>query len=98
MIFLSSNHFSVDDQISDVVSYLSNHADYATLMDTDFLAAFPEYNTLEWSGSWVDTENSGVDVEFMSWVCDWLEDKTPVYWRDGEPVIPEDDDPEEDES
>ncbi len=95
---LSSNHFSHDDQVADVLSYLS-HTDDATLrgLADDFLREFPEYNSLEWSGSWVDAEASGVDPEYMSWAADWIENNTPVFWSDGEPFLPEEGD-EEDES
>jgi len=94
---LSSNHYSTDDQIADVVSFLSNDDTYSTLMDTRFIAEFPEYNELVWSGSWVDTESSNVDLEYMSWVAEWLENYTPVFWEEGEPYMaePDDIDPED---
>ena len=98
MIVLSSNAFSVDDQTADVLSYLSSaplNADesdkYAGTM-ARFVAEFPEYNSLTWSGSWVDTEASGVDPEYMSWVRDWIEANTDVTWFEGEPVIFEESD------
>ena len=95
MIFLSSNAFSVDDQTADVLSHLSNGtAEQQAQMET-FVLTFPEYNTLEWSGSWVDTEASGVDPDYMSWVRDWIEERTDVSWNDGEPVIWEDGDENE---
>lgn len=86
---LSSGHFSHDIQIADVISYLSLVDEYAATM-ARFCEEFPEYNGLAWSGSWVDWEASGVDAEFMSWVCDWIESNTPVYWEDGEPWLPSD--------
>lgn len=97
MIALSSNGFSVDDQMADVVSYLSLSDEYGALMEGEFLAAFPEYNSLTWSGSWVDTEASGVDLEYTSWVIDWLEAHTPVYWDEGEPWLAESGDLSEDQ-
>jgi hypothetical protein len=92
MISLSANHESHDDQIADVVSFLSQYPEYQTLMDAEFLAAFPEYNSLTWFGSWMDAEASGVDPDYMSWVADWIEANTPVRWEDGEPFLPEKDD------
>ena len=83
---LSSGHFSHDDQIADVLSYLSGVEAFKATMDR-FCEEFPEYNDLVWSGSWVDWEASGVDVEYMLWVCDWIESNTPVYWEDGEPWV-----------
>lgn len=84
---LSSNSYSHDDQVADVVSFLSQHDDTGlqALMQDKFLAEFPEYNRLTWSGSWVDHEASGVDPDYMSWVTDWLEEHTPVTWDEGEP-------------
>lgn len=97
MIIISSNHFSVDDQTADALSYLSlsDDPELAKLSD-QFSAEFPEYNTLVWSGSWVDTEASNVDVEYMDWVRDWIEAHTPIHWYDGEPIIDEEgDEPDE---
>lgn len=78
-VALSSNHYSVDIQLSDVVG----------LMPADVRAAFdaehPEWGSLVWSGSWVDYEASGVDVEYTSWAVDWVESHTNVRWEDGEP-------------
>ena len=91
MRFLSSNAFSVDDQARDVIRQLE--PDDAS----KFAAAFPDYNGLTWSGSWVDTEASGVDCEYMSWAVDWIESNTDVIWEDGEPVIWEDGDRAEDD-
>ena len=96
MITISSNGFSVDDQIADAVSYLSNTHFIAGKVEEDFHRQFPEYNTLVWSGAWVDPEASGVDPEYMCFVADWLESNTPICWSDGEPVIFEEgDDPDE---
>ena len=46
---------------------------------------FPEYPSLVWSGAHVDTAASGVEVEYMSWLADAIENMTSVYWEDGEP-------------
>jgi hypothetical protein len=87
-VALSNNHSSFDNQVADVVSWLSNQPQYADLMERRFTQNdFPEYNSLVWEGSWVDTEASGVEPDYMSWVAEWLEDKSPVYWEDGEPWI-----------
>lgn len=91
---LSSNHFSVDDQIRDVVRWMEREhpARYAAL-----LKEFPEWPSLTWAGSWVDANASEVDPDFMSWVADWIESRSNVRvsWEDGEPwlyrvYIPED--------
>jgi len=86
---LSNNGWSADDQMADVVSWLSHDVGFRDVSDR-FEAEFPEYNSLVWGGSHVDTEASGVDPEYTSWVIDWIEDNTPVFWEDGEPWIDED--------
>jgi len=78
---LSSDHFSHDDQVRDVVNWLDEPS------RVKFLAAFPEWDRLVWDGSWLEPEASGVDPEYTSWVCVWLEQNTAVYWSDGEPWI-----------
>lgn len=79
---ISDNHFSLDEQIEDAIAYLTDEQYEA------FRREFPEYDEgLIWSGSWVDTERSGVDPEFMSWVADWIESNTNIYWEDGEPWL-----------
>lgn len=79
---ISSNHYSFDLQVSDVMAYFE-HTDpntYALLV-----GEFPEYPSLVWGGSWVDTAASGVDHEYMAWLSDAIEDMTSVCWDDGEP-------------
>lgn len=88
MIPLSSNHLSVDDQIDAVVSHLK-HAPDLSRQYRALRVEFPEYERLVWSGSWVDAEASKVDPEYMSWVADWIERNTPIYWEDGEPWLRE---------
>lgn len=92
MYAISSNHFSVDQQIADAVSSLTD--DQRTAFD----AEFPEWDTLKWSGSWVDTDASGVDVEYTCWVADWIEANTSIHWEEGEPWMREADDETDDET
>jgi predicted dithiol-disulfide oxidoreductase (DUF899 family) len=94
MIPLSSNHLSVDDQIDAVVSHLK-HDPLLSTAYRQFREEFPEYDRLKWEGSWVATVKSDVDSEYMSWVADWIENNTPIYWEEGEPWLPEADDEEE---
>lgn len=89
---LSSNHLSVDDQINDVVTRYIVGGEY----DSAFFAEFPEYDSLVWEGAWIDPEASDVDVEYMSWVADWIESNTPVTWEEGEPWLIEGDADDED--
>jgi hypothetical protein len=90
MIPLSSNHFSVDNQIDSTVTYLT-HAPELEREARQFRDAFPEYAHIVWAehSSWIDAEASGVDPEFMSWVADWIEANTPIFWEEGEPWLPE---------
>lgn len=76
---LSSNAFSHDTQVSDAINYLTPSE------RLEFHGEFPEYESLIWSGSWVDTDASGVDQEYMQWVTDWIEQNTSIRWEDGEP-------------
>lgn len=97
MITLSSNHVGHDDQVRDTLRYISTEypAKYA-----EFVAQFPEWETLQWSPpmSSLDTELNGVDVEYTSWVTDWIENNTSVTWWEGEPVIIEEGDDDEDDA
>lgn len=87
---LSSNGYSFHDQIADALSWLS-HA--FPEMSDKFVDEYPEYNRLEWTGAWVDHEASNVDPDYMSWVADWLENNTPIYWSEGEPRVDNSDNP-----
>lgn len=79
---LSSNRLSTEDQAKDVVDWLK-----AELPDVhaELLDEMPEVANIQMSGSSVDTEAMGVDVEWCSWLVDWLEYNAPVEWDDGEP-------------
>jgi hypothetical protein len=94
MITLSSNHYSVDDQANDVLSWLTDpeNAALAGFSWSAFTTEFPEWQHAVWSGAWLDTDAMGVDPEFMSWVIDWIERNSRVTWDDGEPYLLEDSD------
>lgn len=90
---LSSNAFSVDDQIADVISFLSLNDDQSFRGEPSlFESEFPEYNSLVWSGAWVDWTSSDVDPDYMNWVAEWIESNTDVTWIDGAPYLMEEDD------
>jgi len=83
---LSSNHYSVDGQLDDVIGYLD------TCRPTIFaamVAAFPEIptRTMGEHSSWFDTEAMGVDQEWSSWLIDWIESNVNILWDDGEPWL-----------
>jgi hypothetical protein len=82
---LSSGHFSVDQQVSDAIQYMSGHYahEYGQL-----IVEFPELLNVRWesnTSAWWDTQAMGVDVEYDSWVIDWIESHTDIRWIDGEP-------------
>lgn len=86
---LSSNHFSHDLQVADVIDYLiADELTFKRLNET-----FPELEAAltnlasDNKSSWVDTGMLGLDPDFMSWVTDWIEENTSVYWEDGEPWV-----------
>lgn len=84
---LSSNHNSFDQQVDDALDWLRGNIpehEYNNL-----LAKFPEADSRVMDGAWFDTDMMGVDQEWSSWVCDWIEANTPVYWEDGEPFYVE---------
>jgi predicted nucleotidyltransferase len=99
MIIISSNHASVDSQTADAVAYLdaSDSPELQHLAE-QLTAEFPEFYGLTWNNlsSWVDTEASSVDIEYMDWVRDWIERNTPIRWYEGEPIIDEEGDEEDD--
>lgn len=81
---LSNNSFSHDTQVQDAMAYLDEQ------QKEEFLKRFPEWDTLVWSGANVDWHASAIDPDYMSWVTDWLEAETEIYWEDGEPWFPGD--------
>lgn len=82
---ISSNHKSVDEQISDAMDWLKINApgDYARIVEQ-----YPEWLNRKWlmpGEAWLDTEAMGVDEEWSSWLADAIEQSTNIYWEDGEP-------------
>ena len=93
---LSSNHFSNDQQLADVVSYMEHHLPEKHV---EFLARYPEWPKLGFIGTsssldylpvtrdGIDYYEGDLDVEATCWMVDWIEANTEVYWEDGEPWI-----------
>lgn len=79
---VSSNGFSHDLQVMDALNWMeTEHNDeWETLV-----RRLPEVTRLVWEGSWVDTDATRCDPDFMSWVADALEDTGFIEWEDGEP-------------
>lgn len=81
---LSSNHFSPDLQVLDVLNWMEVMFpdEFATIV-----AEFPQVGGgLIMSGSWFDTKAMGVEEEFGSWLIDAIERELPeVVWWEGEP-------------
>ncbi len=80
---VSDSHHGVDNQIRDAVSYLTDG------QRVDFLRAFPEWPRLIEASdhptlSSFDTEAAELDPEYPSWVADWIEENTSMYWEEGD--------------
>jgi hypothetical protein len=79
---ISNNHFSTDIQTNDALDWLRiNHPEQYS----EIRRIFPE--TIKWEGSWFDTEEMGVDVEWGNWLCEHIEFTGLVTWIDGEPYV-----------
>lgn len=77
---LSSNGFSHDMQVVDVLDYLRiEHADEYTAIRK----FFPE--TIIMDGASMATEAMHVDIEWSSWLTDRIEEGGLVTWWEGEP-------------
>lgn len=79
---ISSNHFSVDQQVEDAMTWLRDFrpGHYQTI-----LGDFPEWEDRVFNGSWLDTEAMGVDPDWSSWLIDAIEATGLVTWWEGEP-------------
>ena len=79
---ISSNGFSVHQQMVDAMSWLENNwpEDYAKI-----ITEYPEYERLIWEGSWLDTEAMGVNEDWPNWLIDAIEATDHVRWIEGEP-------------
>jgi hypothetical protein len=77
---ISSNHFSVDQQMNDALDYLRV---FHTDVFCEIRKHFPD--TFKWEGSWLDTDAMGVDQEYSSWLIDAIEATDLIYWEEGEP-------------
>jgi len=86
MIFLSSNHYSHDLQVIDVMNWLGTvqRDKYEALV-----SQYPEWNNYVMDGSWFDIDKMGVNQEWSMWLTASIEQDTNVFWTDGEPAIME---------
>ena len=77
---ISSNHFSVDQQALDALSWLA-----ANCPDKlkSILKEFPEKPIM--AGSHFNTEAMGVDPEWGSWLLEAIENTGYITWEDSEP-------------
>ena len=83
---ISTNHFSHDLQVVDVMDYLEQNDGIAY---SHLINMFPEYLNVTFGerSSWVDTESMGVEADFMSWLTDEIEACSNVMWLEGEPYM-----------
>ena len=82
MTAISSNHYSVDQQVKDALDFLQTET--PKVYDA-LVSDFPEVTNIRYSGSWFDTEAMGVDLEWSSWLIDRIESTGLVIWEEGEP-------------
>jgi hypothetical protein len=86
---LSSNGFSHDMQVDDVLDYLRG-----TVAEGDYnniIHKFPEVDKRILEGGWFDTDAMGVEAEWSMWVTDYIEESFEVFWWEGEPWVLEGD-------
>jgi hypothetical protein len=90
---ISSNHFSHDQQVVDVMDYLEHNDGIAY---SHLINMFPEYLRVTFGDSptsaWIDTDAMDVDVDFMGWLTDEIEACCNIMWHDGEPYMISDED------
>lgn len=81
---LSSNHFSHDLQVLDVLNWMETEfpEEFAIIQ-----SQFPEVANIIMEGAWFDTKAMGVDVEWSSWLTDEIEQTCFVVWWEGEPFF-----------
>jgi len=79
---LSSNHFSHEQQLQDVIESL-DEAQF-----NELVKVFPCIDQgVVWDGSGWDYRAMSVDVDTPMFVTDWIEDNTLIRWEDGEPWL-----------
>jgi hypothetical protein len=78
---VSSNGFSVDQQIFDALVNL----EHETFLD--IVKKFPEITNVQWSGSSVDWEAMYVDQEWSMWLLEEIEQSSDIQWIEGEPYM-----------
>tara|TARA_R110000772_G_scaffold223784_1_gene334358 strand:+ start:122 stop:466 length:345 start_codon:yes stop_codon:yes gene_type:complete len=84
---ISSNHFSHDQQVQDVMEYLEHHDGIAY---SHLVNMFPEFTVALFDGSSYDTYSMDVDADWSSWLTDEIEACSNIMWMDGEPFTVED--------
>jgi hypothetical protein len=78
---LSNNHFSHEDQLTDVLNWLQSN------QPSTFKAFITEFPEWEYEKGDKELIQEKYDVEWFSWATDWVEAATDVYWEDGEPWL-----------
>ena len=87
---LSSNGFSHDMQLDDVLSWM--RGEVPEHVYNGLLQTYPEIDRRVLDGAYFDTDEMRVDVEWVTWVTDAVEDTGYVFWDEGEPyarVLPD---------
>lgn len=78
---LSNNHFSHEQQLTDVLNWLqANDPD----MFKKFIAEFPEWSEAKGDMALI---LETFDDEWPMWATDWIETVTDITWDEGEPWL-----------
>lgn len=84
--YLSSNHFSHEGQVRDVLRWMQREEKETY---SNFAYEHPEWERME-RGEDIQIGGEALgdlDPEWWHWVTDWIEANTNVVWDDGEPVL-----------
>lgn len=95
---LSSNQWSVDLQVVDVVDWLNADETPRSEAYEKFVEDFPEFQNVverqvDLNPNWhtFDLEDLGLDIQWVSWLVESLESTGLVWWEEGEPWANEED-------
>ena len=84
MTTISSNHESHNQQVLDALNYLKKEHPFRY---KELHKRFPEIDSIQFDGAWIDTASMGVDIEWPMWLTDAIEDQGVIVWMDGEPYV-----------
>lgn len=72
-VCISDSHHGFENQVRAAVDALGPR------QKAKFVKAFPE-----WEQWYADQYADDIDPEYSSWVTDWIENNTRMWWEDGD--------------